>query len=58
MGLKRQGDYEKLRKRYKELKKKGYKQSGLWNKLSLEFPGWTAATIQQICSKLGAYKEK
>jgi len=49
-------EYDELLKRYEELKEKGYKHSGLWNKLEREFNyRWKAITILQICHQSGNY---
>ena len=50
-------EYEKLLAKYEELKEKGYKHSGLWNKLAREFDyRWKPITILHICHRLGKYK--
>jgi hypothetical protein len=51
------GDYKKLRKRAKELQRQGYKYSGLWNKLHIEFPQWKPKTILEICRRTGTYRD-
>jgi hypothetical protein len=58
MGRNKHGSYKKLRKRAKELKMQGYKRSGLWNKLAIEFPQWAPSTICQICNKKGGYQDE
>ena len=51
-------EHQRLRKRAKELQTQGYKHSGIWNKLHLEFPQWKPKTILEICHKSGAYRNE
>lgn len=48
---------QEIREREKELREKGYKGTGVWNKLHCEFPQYRPYTLWEICKRTGVYED-